>query len=103
MSPQVPVLVPMDVQAPGNRVVERSIAYFLPLTVGQRMAVVEPDGTGVLAFTLGKLLAVLGSTPATNFFQLLMPSPDGQALESVSRLLTVPNQRRRHASGMPSP
>ena len=66
------------------------------------MAVVEPDGTGVLGYKLGKSFAIVGSTPATYFFQLLMPSPDGQALEIESRLLTVPNQRRRHESGMPS-
>src|ERR1035437_7276010 len=65
------------------------------------IAVVEPDGTGVFGFTLGKSLATLGSTPATYFFQLLMPSPVGQALETERRLLAVANQRRRHESGRP--
>src|ERR1035437_3902889 len=103
MSVPVPVLVVMVVQLPGKRLAERSMAYCLPLTVGQWMAVVEPDGTGVFGFTLGKSLATLGSTPATYFFQLLMPSLVGQALETERRLLAVPNQRRRQESGMPSP
>src|ERR1017187_5484401 len=97
------MLVLIAVHAPGNRLGDRKTTYFFPPTVGQCMATFWPAGTGSLGFKLGKSFGALGSTPARYFCQLLTPSPDGQALEAESRLFKVPNQRRRHESGMPSP
>src|SRR5450756_586142 len=102
MSLPVPMLVFKMDQGVLNRVLERSMTYFLPLTVGQWMAELYPDGAGDLVFVCGTSPDLLGSTPAMYLAQLFMPSPDGQALETDNRLLVVPNQRSRQESGMPS-
>ena len=43
-----------------------------------------------------------GFVPATYSIQLLAPSPSGSAVAAESEFETVPNQSKRHESGMPS-
>ena len=80
------------------------MTYCFPLTLGQSMTLScwlcamdwSSPATNLEAGSVG-------SSPAMYFCQLFMPVPSASALATESRLLVVPNQRRRQESGMPSP